>query len=51
MSRVNGDKPRLFSVAACKVPSHCISVSVVVVDADEGRGNVCLLVEVGEAEA
>lgn len=51
MSRIDGNNARLLAVAAGKVLRHGVSVSTVVVDADKGRGNVCLLVEVCEAEA
>ena len=51
MSCIDGDETRLFSRGAGKVRSHCGRVGAVVVDADKGRGDICLLVEMGEAEA
>ena len=51
MLRIDGNDPSILIVHGRKVAGYFLGVRLVDVDADEGRGDVGLLVEVGEAEA
>jgi hypothetical protein len=51
MSRIHRHNPRILTIPLPKVLGHCFRMREVVVDADEGGGDVGLLVEVREAEA
>lgn len=51
MRRINTNNPRILLVSLAKIPCYGFGVRGVVVDADEGRRDVGLLVEVREAEA
>lgn len=51
MVRIDGDHPRVLVVQAGKVARDVLCVRGAAVHADEGRADVCLLIEVREAEA
>lgn len=49
--RIDGDNPRILIVQLRKVARYLLGMGLAPVDADERRGDVCLLVEVAETEA